>query len=372
MPAPTSNQQLIIMLYPLVIDSLQFSPNAASISTTTASTIVARIKQEPKRLEGILLVCKATTSATAIANNYGLGAMIKEIRLRANDVLGSRNVVQVTGPALLGLNRQNFGFLDRNTAAATTSANLATSTAYTWCYFIPLRHPCIAEPYGNLLSLPLSSNFLKDDAQLEVDINSQNQFAGPNSPSTITVKAFTLLRSIPDNATVPYLPSELRTDLFAPAIASKISYDLPTVGFLTQALVQGRDGTLVSSAAASVISASGALLFEYGRNIMRRLDDDGFTALNDLSAPATKTPGESVFSSQYYIGEYMIDFLTDYFGQDAFSAASLINLNTDALLGDKARITFNDFANASYAARITTHKILARTAEAIKPLMLAI
>jgi hypothetical protein len=363
------------MLYPCLTDQLTLSPSATLANLTAAQTVTARIKQERRRLEALLLVFKATTAAASSNNGDGLAGLIKEIRVRVNDVLGSRNMIQVSGPGLLSFNRNNFGWLDRNTYASYQTGTLAASSAHTVAFYIPVRHPSIAEPYGNLLSLPLSSNFLKDDPIVEIEFHQGTTVFNttPTTPLSPNIKLYSILREVPDS--VPYIPSELRTDtLNADAAANKKYFDFSSVGFLTQCLLQGYSSQTYGNAVtrASLLSAGGLLTVEYGRNAIRKFDDDTIQLLNDMSQDQrTIVPADTALSTRQFAGEYMLDFLTDHPNSDAFSPMSMLNLNTEALGGDKCRIVL-DTMPANTQARITYHKLLARTAAALKDLAVAI
>ncbi|MCX8156613.1 MAG: hypothetical protein N3J91_09235 [Verrucomicrobiae bacterium] len=363
------------MLYPAITDLLTATPSGTLSSLSAQQTVTFRIKQEARRLEAVILTLKATTGASPANNHDGLAGLVKEIRLVAEDVNGKRNIVQVTGPALLSFIRNNFGSLDRHTFASYRAANLAASTAYACNFFIPVRHPNVAEPYGHQLSLPLSANFIKGDAMLEVDINPASVVFSAGAPTGATIKALAILRNVPDS--VPYIPTELITQTISFAAAGKQAYDFSTTGFLTQVLVQGYNSTTYGSSIqrTNVLSSipEGTLAYVHGRNKIMVLDNDFGFALNDLTQYLVgKVPGETTINPASFDGEVFLDFMSDYPGADAFSAASIPNLNTDALGGDKARLEFDQWANSAAMARITYHKILARTRDAIKGLAVAI
>jgi len=348
---------------------LQILPSGSLTSIASAQTLTARIKQEKKRLEAVVLIVKTASAVTTGVVEDGPPGLVKEIRLRVNDVLGQRNAVKVSGPGLLSFLRNNFGFLDRNTFQAYQTLHVA-STVWTFCFYIPLRHPMFAEPYGNLLSLPLSAAFVKDDPILEVDLCAGAEVWAGTLPASATVRAMAILRDIPDS--VPYIPSELITDtLNADSAAAKKTFEFPSVGFLTQVLAQGYSAQTYAATvdrASLLTTTTGLLTLEVGRNKIRTFDDDSVNALNDLSQLQMKAVSGDIMSNRSFLGEYFIDLLSDHPGSDAFSAASVINLNTDALGGDKCRLIF-DTMPLNVQARITYHKLLARTPEAIKPLM---
>lgn len=364
------------MLYPCITDTLSFTPSGTIAAFATLQTFTARIKQEKKRLEAIMVVVTvATHGAGQPTATVGDGApgLIRAIRLRATDVLGTRDIINVSGPGLLSFVKNNFGFLDRNTMQwYRTYAADVQATAATMCFYIPIRHPMIAEPYGNLLSLPLSSAFVKDDPILEVETNTlASVFTTTGTPAG-TISAIAILRDIPDS--VPYIPSELRTEtLNADAAAARKTFEFGSVGFLTQCLVQGYSAQTYAPAVTRItpLTAGGLVSVEYGRNTLRKFNDAFIYGLNDLSQFNIIGAAADNLTLRALAGEYFLDFLSDHPGSDAFSAASVLNLNTEALGGDKCRLVI-DTMIANYQARITTHKLLARTVDAIKPLMVSI
>lgn len=361
------------MLYPCITDLLSFTPSGTIANFAAGQTFTARIKQERKRLEAIMVVLTvATHGAGQPTATVGDGApgLVKSIRLRATDVLGTRDIINVSGPALLSFVKNNFGHLDRNTMQwyRTYAADIQDSAA-TICFYIPVRHPMFAEPYGHLLSLPLSSSFVKDDPILEIETNTlASVFTTTGNPAG-TISALAILRDIPDS--VPYIPSELRTEtLNNGAAAAKQTYEFPTVGFLTQVLLQGYSAQTYAPAVTRIsnLTAGGLVSVEYGRNTIRKFNDAFIEGLNDLSQFNIKGAAADNLTLRCLAGEYFIDFLTDHPSADAFSVASVLNLNTEALNGDKCRLVIDTMV-ANHQARITTHRLLARTVDAIKPLM---
>lgn len=367
------------MLYPSITDTLTFTPSN-SVAFGAASTISARLKQEPRRLEAILVAVTATTGAATAANCDGAAGLLKEVRLRVTDILGTRNAVQVAGPALLSWNRQNFGTLDRyswQAYAAGAAGTIPAATAVTTVYLIPIRHPIIGEPFGNALSLPLSQKYLKDDPILELDFYAAaTVFSAGAVAANYTVEAMGIYREVPES--YPYIPTELRTDRFNPGSATKQTFDLAGGGYLTSVLIQGYSSGTYGNAVTRVglVSAGGLLTLDYGRISKRKGSELLLRALNDYTQEQVRLSGTTAPAGDQMerrtFDEVFLDFLSDFPGLDAFSANSILNLNTQALGGDKCRLVFNDFANAAYEARITTHKLLPTDAAQLAALSMAI
>lgn len=368
------------MLYRKVIDIVQ--PDAQP-SGTAAQTRTFRIKQEARRLEAIVLRLGLTTAAGAItgAAFAGLAGVVKEIRVRVNDVLGSRNAVQVSGMGLLGYVSNVVGHLSRKTQVAYASAGFPTSTTIYIDFLIPLRHPQFAEPVGNQLSIPLSQRFLGEDLIVEVDLNDIAAAGAvfttnpPSYASTNPLLLHTVLREVPE--TVPYIPSELRTDSYVPTSTASPAYEFPSSGFLTGFLIQGVSATALGNAVtrAGLLSTGGQYRLEYGRDLLARTDESFAVAINDYSRPVYPANAAAVITSatlpnRNFDGEVFFDFINDGIGTEDFAVGSIIDLNTQALGGDKFRIVWNDHASTSRAAFITYHKLKLNTPDQLAGLTL--
>lgn len=353
-------------------------------SGTSSQTIRFLVKQEKRRLEAITFKLRLTMAAAAATGAAwgGLAGVVKEIRIVINDGPaggGQRNVVQVSGIGALSYVRQIGANIDRQTQVgyATTGFPLGTSTTLELSYFIPIRHLGIAEPLANVLSLPLSSKFMATDVYVEVDLwdIAANGTVFTANPPTFANQSPALvqthLREV-DEA-FPYIRSELRTDTgFSTNATANVPYEFTSGGFLTGFLVQGFSAALGNAVTRStLLSSGGQFRLEYGREVLMKSDEAFQQALNDISIPEvypdsglaiTSTSTASVpdgrLQNRMFTGESFFDFLSDLPNGDAFSLASVPDLNTDALGGDKFRIVFNDLASSSRPMHITYHKLL--------------
>lgn len=355
-------------------------PGAA---TNTAFTLSFKLKQEPRRLEAFALQIELTNQAAAATNAAwgGYAGIVKEIRLKVNDKVGSRNLIQISGVAAVGWQKQNLGFIDRQSQGVFGSAGFPTAAAQgtTVCtWFVPIRHPLIGEPFGNYLSLPLSAQFLGEDPTIEVDlwdtVAGGTVFAA-NSPTYIANNPCTLqtyVREVPED--FGYIPSELRTDSWLPTSTANAAYEYGSNGYLTQTLIQGFSTATLGNATtrASLLAAGGQLRFEYGREVWTRDNESFNIMLNDLSMQTyPQQVLANIAASQLNtrnMADMFIDFLSDLPGTQAFSAASVANLYTSALGGDKARLVFNDHASTTRLAHITNHRLLPLKADDLKGL----
>jgi hypothetical protein len=358
------------MLFDQVTDILKVNPSGTLASLTANQVVTVDFKQEQRRLEAIIVAVGATTGAGAAGNHDGYAGLIKQIRLKVKDVSGDRNMIRVSGPALLSYVRNMTGFIDRQSFRSCSISQIA-SLAQSVCFFIPVRHMGIAEPYGHVTSLPLSSTFLGGEPRLEIELNPAASVWSAGAPAAATVKVLGIFREVPES--LPYVPHELVTEDWTPGSAAKQIYPLDGPGFLASVFVMGYNNIAYSNAIQriSLLAAGGTLMYDYGRQTRRKYDDDFIMCLNDQTQLQLQAVAADNLTNRQYAGEYFIDFLTDYLGQDAFSINSLQNLNTDALSGDKARLVFDTFAG-NYLARITTSKFLARTKAALDALKIAI
>lgn len=355
------------MRYAPIKDTLQLSPTG-SLSLTAAQTVTGRIRQQPFRLEGIMLILTAATVAGAVTNTAAdmIAGLVKAIRLSINDAGGKRNIVQVSGPALLSYVRNCLGLLDRYTNASyfqyAAAADLVASTTYKVCFYVPLRHLLVAEPFGNFTSLPLGSRWLKEDPILEVDLRANTEvFNDACQPTACTLEAFLHMRDVPDSA--PYIPSELLTTQILFNATGKQSYEISSSGYLTQMLLQGYSKAAYAAdiTRQSILSAGGQLLVEYGRDIRVRTTETALQAINDLTQVQLQGSDttDKKLSQRCFTGEMFVDFMTDLPGTDAFSINSALNLNALGS-GERCKLTFNDWVNATYALNLTHHKFLPR------------
>lgn len=348
-------------------------------SGTAAQTIRFLVKQEKRRLEAVTFKLRLTTPATAPTGAAwgGLAGVVKEIRIVINDGPaggGQRNVVQVSGIGCLSYVRQLGANIDRQTQIGYASAGFPTSTTVEMSFYVPLRHLGIAEPLANVLSLPLSSKFMATDVYVEVDLQDIAAAASGSGPLFIAnpptyaasnpALVQTHLREVDEN--FAYIRSEFRTDTgFSTNAIANVPYEFTSGGFLTGFLVQGFNATVNNAATRStLLSTGGQFRVEYGREVLMKTDEAFQQALNDLSVPevypanAAAVVASATLQNRMFVGETFFDWLSDLPNGDAFSLASVPDLNTDALGGDKFRLVFNDLAASTTPVHITYHKLL--------------
>jgi hypothetical protein len=370
-------------------DTLQLAPTG-TLTLTAAQTVTGRIRQEPFRLEYILLVMRFITVGTASTalGPDAIAGLVKNIRVRVNDTIGNRVVVNVTGPAVLSYVKNQIGKLDRHTQAGYfhpgAVTDVALNTTYEIGYMVPLRCLGVAEPFGNFTSLPLSGKFMKEDATLEIDLRPSSEILTGTVVTGATLEAFTQMRAVPDDQ--PYIPSELITTPVSFAAAGRQAHELASSGWLTGLLIQGYSSTTYAATGTRVnpLAAGGSLLVEYGRDIVCRTSYVAAQMVNDWSQdnsllvptltaalPSYGVGATDVLSKRAMPGEMFLDFLSDGPDVDSWSVASALNLNALGG-GDRCRVTFDTWASANYLANITHHKFLPRAASEMAALAVGI
>jgi hypothetical protein len=368
------------MFYRGITDVL--TPNTAP-SGTAAQTATFRIRQEGGiRVETLNLKLRLTTAASAITGAAwgGLVGVIKEVRVIANDALGKRSIVRMSGIALAMFAQQNLLNLDGNTQIAYANAvSYPLSTVVDITLPIPLRHPGFGDPFGNQLSLPLSSRFIGDDVSVEVDLNdlTAGGVVFTTNPPAYTATDTLLLevcsRRVPES--VPYIPSELVSELSgAFSGTSKQYFELPTGGYLTQLGIQGLsadfDDTVTRQ---SLVAAGNQYQVDLNRERLATTNQQFIQARNDRSRVAYPRSVSAVIASSFlharmFDGEAFFDFVTADHGYDVFSVASAVNLDPAVTGSNKLRVTFADLANSSYRAHYHYHKLLPIKAEDLNTL----
>jgi hypothetical protein len=342
-------------------------------SGTAAQTTRFRLKQENGvRVETLNLKLRLTTAASAITGAAwgGMLGVVKEVRVIANDALGKRNVVRMSGIALAMFAQQNFHNLDGNTQIAYASAvSFPLSTVVEITIPVPLRHPCIGEPFGNQLSLPLSSRFVGDDVMVEVDlweITAGGAVFTTNPPTYAASEPLLLevcYREVPES--VPYIPSELVSDLSqAFSGTSKQKVEIPTGGYLTQLGIQGLSADFGNAVTRSALVAVGnQYQIDLNRKRLATTNQQFIQARNDRSRSvypraAAANIASSFLFARAFDGEAFFDFVTADHGYDVFSIASAVNLDPVVTGSNKLTITFADLANSSFRAHFHYHKLL--------------
>jgi len=138
----------------------QVSPAQIVVANFPSQTFAVDLPQN-QPIEWIDVIFNVTMSGTAITNARagGLLNICKRLTVEFNDgVRGKRNVVNISGLALLEYNMKVYNSLDPNTLLCLSDAiagGHAANQKYRICYRIPFAHPQItAEPLRSRFYLP--------------------------------------------------------------------------------------------------------------------------------------------------------------------------------------------------------------------------
>lgn len=348
--------------------------------STSKQTVTLRIPQSRRRLEGIMLEAQFSTgTGTQTATIDCYMNLFSEIRLRVNDVLGSRNLIQCPGSQLIQFNRDQGNAIDRHTLAGYK----APTGGKNYRIFVPIwiRHPAVAEPVGNLLALPLDQ--LNEDPILELDIAPQTDCSTFTTTQGAIVMIRTTLIYREIDPGVKYMPTELVTSKWTLPGSGRQSFELSNGGFLSSVTLDNYT-TFPTTRAALWASFDHELQVDSGSTALRRYFPDILDSMNDIvtgnqmfggSGAAWASPsalvditGATATIGGSSIGHSFIDFLFDDSFGGAVSPGSMLNCNTIPLGGDKIKITGTNFSAAGTIA-VTTHKFLTRSTEELKALI---
>lgn len=367
------------MLYNGITDIVQ--PDSQP-SGTAALTRTFRIKREPRRIDNIKIKVRLDQGAVAATGAAWAGAagVVKEIRVRIADGGTTRNVFQVTGPALLSFAQfATVENLDRNTLMAYRSSGFPVSITHEITYTLNFSDVRLEDPFRHVTGLPLW--LLGDDVIVEVDlwdIAAAGTVFTANPPTYNATNALlALVRYREGTESLPYIPIEVRTDTgFAPGTTSNVPYEFSSIGFLTAFMVQTYSAQAMAAAVtrSTLLAANGLFRLEYGRKVVERTDVPFKTAEQDLmrevqpdNALCIGTGG--TLQANNFAGEFYWDFLRDSPGTAAFSVRSVVDLRQEALAGDKFRLFLNDLAATTRGIHITTHRLLPNTTKDLDALM---
>lgn len=341
----------------LYLDRIEQRNNVLTTLGAT-TTVSVKIQQQRRRLECIFVTLRCQQAAApAYAHNQGVFQAIREARLKVNDRLGARNLIQCSGAAAALFHMDNGLNWDRSTIRNWN--NLSTASSYSVSVPFWVRHPAINEPVGNLLSLPLDQ--LNEDAYFEMDITQ------PSTGTAITVHAVdvTLLYREVDPA-VGYIPSELIEQNVVISGTGQQPFDLAQDGFLNSVSIDEFAGGTNRTQMAlgwSGTTPGASWQLKYGTNIRYESSRESLTLLNDMFGQYNYALGDGTAGT---LGEKLLaqhTFIDLLFGAgtgDAFSPNSILNVNPITLGGDKATIICTNI-NATGTLKVLTHKFRVRT-----------
>jgi hypothetical protein len=337
------------------------------------------LPRQPRRLESLVLRVTITMGGTlpTIVNSnnvwvaWGLMALVKNIQVKASDKAGTdRSVVNLSGASLIsycsnvGLMPSRSSQFALSTIAQGTSSNFfATSTAYNLFIRIPIRHPEIAEPFGNLTCLPLNPEHINSDARVEVEFEASANLWSANAATLTSASVLATYREIPVGT--EYIPGTLDSETIAPSTTAAI-YEFPTVGVLTGFGLASY--TTASYARVNPLASGGTYRLLYGSNDIAVVDDPSLEEINDASR--LSYPNANAYTTLADLvrcqprNEVFFDFISDDWGSDSFSGNSMLNLDATnpALGGDRVRLQFQTYVATTASTIITRHRFLPQSA----------
>lgn len=321
--------------------------SAIQSGITLGQTVRFEITRE-FHIEAIYLVVKPTVSgAMATANADALQNIINRVQVQVSDGAQNRNVVDVSGPALLELATQWIGGLDRNTAALVGTNGTGAKTLV---YPIFFAHPQLSDPIGSVLLLPaprFNSNPVVTvlmSTQAQMDTHATPTFA----ISACTMQLVVIRRQV-NRPKFPTFNTELAELQVSYASTGNAQlYELQIPGSYTGILF--RDYTS-ATARGSIQTAGGENRLQLLGTVLRRFDMDHLQNENDLSVrlyPATWNN----FSGSFYL-----DFLSDKNGEVAGDLGSVLDANILQASGSRLQLLQDITGGAAVVRKFVTHRI---------------
>jgi hypothetical protein len=334
-----------------------------STALTAATKYTYAVKIQRRRLDGFLvwLSCPGQTLTGATAESFAKA--VKRIRVKVNDIGGSRYVVDAEGVALIDEWLALGGSLPYDTLIAygnTGSAAFAAELVYP----VFIRHPQLEEPAGNMTSIPLYD--MREDLTLEIELGALTDVATSGFVFTSCV-----LRVAPffrDVESGEYIVSEvISSDRDALASSSKVDLEIPSNGLLTSLTLQSYNSS-AKIARLSVVPTTGDpdVTLWYGREMIRRVHPQMATYFNGLSQiPRPQATGAAVLLTELK-HSFTLDLMDDLPVTGAFSARSALNLTSIRAGGDSSRLSISTTNATSPSVRLTTRKFLAGPVDKIQ------
>ena len=242
-------------------------------------------------IDSIIVRAKPNQSAVMATDNADfVQNIISRVALSVNNSASTRNVIDVSGPALLELCHHQVGRLDRETEA---NVNLDSVSAKVFNYPIFFAHPQIQDPIASSFMLPAPSYASNPILSVQIATQAQMDF---NAAPTFAVTTFTLdcivIRRFVNIPNFPIFETELsELQVAYPNAGSNQRYELQIPGSYTGLLI--RDYTVIGAPGSGVAGARSDLStggFDgFGENrlqllgvVFRRFKTSHMQGLNDL------------------------------------------------------------------------------------------
>lgn len=300
-------------------------------------------------IEAIFAVVTFTvTTGFATANADALQNIINRAQVQISDGARTRNVVDVSGPALLELANQWQGGLDRNTASF---VGTSATGAKTLVYPIWFSHPQVSDPVGSLMLLPaprFNTNpvvSLTIATQAQMDTNVSPTFA---ATAGVNVQLVVVRRQVTQPGWVTFDTELAEYSTSYPTTGNAQLYELQIPGSYTGIML--RDYTS-ASARGSIQTTGGENRLQLLGTVIRRFQVDHLQFENDYSIrlyPATWNN---------FTGSYYLDFLTDKVGECSGDLGSVLDANILQASGARIQLLQDITGGAAVVRKYVAHRV---------------
>lgn len=295
-----------------------------------------------------LKVVVTPSAAMATANADALQNIVQRVQLQISDGARTRNVVDVSGAALLDFAYETAGGFDRNTS--TNFGTNPSSGAKTLFYPIYCSHPQVEDPIGSVFLLPFPR--YNTNPVLQVQFSTQAQM-DTNATPTFAVSAMTasvviMRRQVnrPNWPTVDWELAEITQSY--PTTGNSQLYELQIPGSYTGILL--RDYTDLNTRA-FIETSGGENKLQLLGTVLRRFQCLSVQAENDVSAnlfPATwNNPA----------GNAYLDFISDKTGETSGDLGSVLDANILAASGARLQLLQDITGGTNVKRSYVTHRV---------------
>ena len=330
------------MLFPKRQD---FTPTQSSLAL--GQTIRFELTRE-FHYEALYLVVNATVSgAMATANADALQNLVQRVQVTVSDGAQNRNVIDVSGSALLELASQWIGGLDRNTASLIGNN---TTGAKILIYPIFFVHPQLSDPVGSVLLLPaprFNTNPVVSvlfSTQAQMDTNATPTFA----VSALSAYIIQIKRQV-NRPKFPTFNTELaELEQTYSTTGNSQLYELQIPGSYTGVLFRDYQSATTRG---TIQVAAGENRLQLLGTVLRRFRVEDLQAENDYSLnlyPATWTN---------FAGSYYLDFLSDKTGEVSGDLGSVLDANILQASGARLQLLQDITGGAAVKRKYVSHRI---------------
>lgn len=301
-------------------------------------------------IESIFIKLVAVVNgAIATATADGLLGLLKRVQLQISDGSRTRNVVDISGRALIEYAYLAIGVLDRGTWAAKDQTATAT---YTITYPIFFALPQISDPIGSAFLLPAPR--FNQNPVLTMTIANQADVDAHATPtftfSSLTIDVIVNRRqvNIVDFPTLDHEFAEASV-AYSATLVSQL-YELQVPGSYTMVALRAYTS---ATARGDVMIAGGEFKLQLLGNVIRRFQLANIQIENDYSV----APQAATGAGSFFTGLYALDFLTDRIGQDAGELGSVLDANVLAGLGARLQLLQDITGGSAVQIKYLTHRV---------------